>query len=135
MHDRVRYHPIWAVLYIFFGILFTIIFILGYVVLQQITDLISIVFGLFLIFIGNSFRKQPYMEYGEHFITVFNFFGKPRKKYTFQSKKDVFIDKNRLYLNGKKISANDWMIRKEDWMRALAFYSKDSDALIEELKG
>lgn len=133
MPQKVHYLSIYSGLYITLGFVFIVIFILGAVILQEFEMYLYIAAGLFLVVMGFSMRKTPYLLYDEQHIIVYGLFGQVRKEYSFEDKSEVYVRNKLFYLKDKKISANHWMVSKHDWRRAMEFFGEGSK-LINELQ-
>ena len=122
-----------ARLYIVLGILFVLIFTLGFLILKDYTNIIYALSSTFLIVIGFVSLKSPYADFSKNELIIYNFIGKIRIKYTFSDKKEVKVKNNKLYLNGEKMKISHSFVNTEEWKRLINFYSDDSQ-LLEELQ-
>ena len=128
--NKIFIRPSIARLYITFGVIFMLIFILGTLVLHDMINLLYFLASSLLIVFGIIALKSPYAIYDEKELILFNLFGKIRIKYTFSSKNSIVIKKNFLYLNGEKMKINKWFIQREEWNRMIQFYSTDNNDMI-----
>ena len=128
--NKIFIRPSIARLYITFGVIFMLIFILGSLVLHDMINLLYFLASSLLIVFGIIALKSPYAIYDEKELILFNLFGKIRIKYTFSSKNSIVIKKNFLYLNGEKMKINKWFIQREEWNRMIQFYSTDNNDMI-----
>ena len=127
MNGEIRYQSLWGRLYITFSLLFGVVFILGAIVLEDITIAINLLLCIVMLIIGNTMLKKPYAVYNEKEIIQYSIYGSVRKHHCFERKEEVEIKNNHLYLNGKKLKMNNWFVRKKDWERAKRFYSGQSE--------
>jgi hypothetical protein len=130
----VNYNPVYGRLYILFGIIFSVIFILGIFVLKDYTILLYLLFSGFLIVIGKSALKTNYAVFSKNELILFNLFGKQRKKYSFSLKTDVISRNNHLYYKGKKIKLNNWFVKKNEWRELMEFYATEDKSIIDEIQ-
>jgi hypothetical protein len=129
----IRYKAVYGRVYIFFGIIFTIVFIAGGIILDDPINYAYAIASLFMIQIGRNVIKNPYAEFDEKNIILYSFWGNIREKYSISSKKDLKLVKNRIYLNNKKLKMNSWFLATNDWKRILVFYALDNSSLDDEL--
>ena len=120
--QEIKYKAVYGRVYVLFGILFSIIFIAGAIILQNFMIFSYLLASAFLIFIGANILKNPYARFDEKTINLYSFWGNIRYKYTFSSKKELKLIKNNIYLNGKKLKMNAWFLAKNDWKRILHYY-------------
>jgi len=130
----VSYNPIYGRLYILFGIIFSLIFVLGIFVLGDYTIILYLLFSGFLIVIGKNALNTNYAIFSEKELLLFNIFGKTRKKYELSSKSDVLSKNNNLYFKGKKIKLNYWFVKKNEWRELIEFYSDQEKSIIDEIQ-
>ncbi|MBD3636524.1 MAG: hypothetical protein HUJ25_04210 [Crocinitomicaceae bacterium] len=130
---EVKYNPIYGRILIVLGIVFSLIFLLGFFVVHINESLLYTLFGAFLIVIGYGMIKGCYVKYGKDFIEAYNFTGGIRKRHEFSKKSDVTIRNGQLFVHGQRIWINNWFLKKADWKRMIAFYSESDDSLLTEL--
>lgn len=131
--QTIRYKSVYGRIYIFFGILFTIVFIAGAIILSDLFNLIYAVASVFMIQMGWNMLKKPYAEFDQKTIILYSFWGNIRNKYEFSSKNDLKLKNNRIWLADKKLKMNSWFLATNDWKRILKYYDLDSSELDDEL--
>lgn len=131
--QTIRYKSVYGRIYIFFGILFTIVFIAGAIILSDLFNLIYAVASVFMIQMGWNMLKKPYAEFDQKMIILYSFWGNIRNKYEFSSKNDLKLKNNRIWLADKKLKMNSWFLATNDWKRILKYYDLDSSELDDEL--
>jgi hypothetical protein len=131
--QSIKYKAVYGRIYIFFGILFTVVFIAGGIILDDPINYAYAIASLFMIQIGWNVLKKPYAEFDQKTIILYSFLGKIREKYEFSSNKELKLIKNRIYLNNKKLKMNSWFLATNDWKRILAFYELADSELDDEL--
>lgn len=122
-----------ARLYIVLGILFVLIFLMGFFILHDFTNIFYALSSCFLILIGFVALKNPYALFDQKELIIYNFIGKIRIKYTFSNKNEVKVKNNKLFLNGEKMKISHSFVNKEEWNRLINFYSGDAH-FIDELQ-
>lgn len=128
------YNPVYGRLLIAFGVLFTIIFVLGFAIADMAESLAYCLLTGLMIIIGYNIQQGPYATYNENGITLYNFRFKEREHYQFKDKSQITVNKDLFYLNGKKLKMNKWFIKKSDWNRMVQYYSSSDESLLTELK-
>lgn len=123
--NTLYYRPVVGRVYITFGILFILIFIMGTIILKDYWNILYAIASSFLIYIGNNIIKNPYAQFSENELVLFSFYGKTREKHSFTSKKQVNFKNKLVYIDGKKVKLNSWFIQNSDWRRFEAFYAND----------
>jgi hypothetical protein len=129
----VNYKSIYGRFLIVIGIVFTAIFILGFIADIDNSIYYTLLGGI-IILGGYGMLKGHYAIYDEQSISTFNFGFSKRTTYEFKDKSEIQVKNNLLYCNGKKLKMNSWFISKSDWSRMLKFYSDSDDTLLSELK-
>lgn len=122
---EIRYQHIWPVIYIMCGVIFSVIFLIGFYVLSEITYLFYLIFSAGLVGLGFVIRKRPCIKYNASNFIVTNLFGGTKYHFTFERKQDISVAQNKFYYLGAQINVNQFMLRSEDWQRAIAFFSDD----------
>lgn len=121
--NTLHYRPLVGRLYVTAGILFTCIFIIGWIVLDEWLNLFYAICSLAVIYIGIQINRHPYAEYSAKAITLNNFWGSSREQHEFDSINAIEVTQQHVFLNGKKLKMNAWFLQKGDWMRMKRFYS------------
>ena len=126
--NQLFYRPVVGRIYIAFGILFIVIFIMGTVILEDYINILYAVASSFLIYIGYNIIKNPYAAFNQNQLILYSFYGKTRDNYEFLSKNELKIKNKLVYIKGEKIKLNSWFIQAADWRRFEAFYATDESA-------
>lgn len=130
----VWYLSAWGAFHILTGIIFSVIFVLGAVVLKDFTFLAYLFLSFGLIFLGIIRLKKPYLICSDFKITVIGMFGQAIHQYTWTDKKELQIRGNRFYLNNQKLKFNNWFTNQNQYQNMIRFYS-GSELLSDELQG
>lgn len=131
---EVWYLNAWGGLHVLTGLIFSVIFILGAVVLKDYTYLIYLFLSFGLVFFGIVRLRKPYLICSDFKITVIGLFGKATRQYIWTDKKELQIKGNRFYLNNQKLKFNNWFTNQNQYQNMIRFYS-GSDLLGDELQG
>jgi hypothetical protein len=123
--NKLFYRAVVGRVYIAFGIIFILIFIMGTIILEDYLNILYAAASSFLIYIGINIIKNPYAQFDDNLLVLFNFYGKTREKHTLSSENELKIVNKLVYVNGEKIKLNSWFIQKADWRRFEAFYATD----------
>ena len=132
--NKLFYSPVYGSTLIFFGVIFTAIFILGYVIADISEALFYNILSALMIIIGYGILTGPYAIYSDQELILYTYGFKVRKTISYEDKTEIEVKNNHLYHQGKKIQMNDWFIKKADWNRMIQFYSSSEEALLSELK-
>jgi hypothetical protein len=123
------YHRIWGNLNIAVSILFSLIFILGALILNDLKFLLYLVFTAVNGYIGYMRLTVPYAVCTEETlgkngeIKVYNSYGKVQHTYRYQSRDEITVHGNRLYQGNKKLRFNSWFTKKHEWEKIVQYYS------------
>ncbi|MEZ4924395.1 MAG: hypothetical protein R2780_14580 [Crocinitomicaceae bacterium] len=120
--QEVKYNAVYGRLYILLGILFSVIFVVGGIILNDLTIYFNLLASAAIIYIGNNVLKNPYAKFDAQNIILYSFWGSERHHYTFK-KSDLKLKNGRIYLNKEKLKMNSWFLAKNDWNRILQFYA------------
>lgn len=132
--SSVYYGKVYANVLIVLGILFTLLFFLGFLILEDVTSLVSCGASGLIIMTGFLMKRKPYLTYGPKEIQLYSVTGKVREGFYFNDKRAVRISNNHIFLDDKKLKANDWFLNKAEWQRMVDYYSDSSEVLMSELK-
>jgi hypothetical protein len=133
MQGQLKYQPIWAFLYLFFGIVFGALFLGSAYYLNDSAIYLNTFAAGILVFIGYTMRTKPNVIYTKEEIIVFGLFGNERYRYDLKGTPILRLKNERFYLGGEKLKFNRWFIDKKDWERIKHFYFQEK-ALLDELQ-
>lgn len=135
MMNKVYYKSIYGRIYAILGVIFTLVFLLGTFVLNDLAILVYVIFSGFMIYLGIRMQKQPYAEYNKKELKLYSLWGGFRKRIEYQNPTEIQVKNNQLYYKGKKIRLNDWFVNEEQWQRMMRYYSEvGENELMDELK-
>ena len=133
MQLELYYHRTWGIINISFGIIFSVIFIVGALYLNDNSFFYYLILTGGNIILGMIRLKKPYVvcteirnddetiSAGE--IKVFNSFGMVQYSYTYKSPTEITVVKNRLCQNGTKLKFNSWFTNKHQWDKIIRYYT------------
>lgn len=134
MRLELYYHRTWGIINISLGIIFSVIFIVGALFLNDHSFFYYLILTGGNIILGMIRLKKPYVvcteirnddetiSKGE--IKVFNSFGIVQYTYTYSSPKEITVVKNRLCQNGTKLKFNSWFTNKHQWNKIISYYKE-----------
>jgi len=122
---KIYYKQIWGSLYLILGIIFSVLFILGFLVLHDFYILTYLILSIGLIVMGFFRLKTPYLICNKNEILVFGLIGNVLYRYSFLNDTEISINKNRFYLNGKKMKFNVWFTNKHHWKQLYQRFSNE----------
>jgi hypothetical protein len=123
------YQRIWGNLNIAVSILFSIIFILGAVILNDAKFLLYLIFTAVNGYIGYKRLTVPYVVCTEETpgkngeIIVYNSYGALQYTYRYQSRDEITVQGNRLYQGNKKLRFNSWFTKNHEWEKIVQYYA------------
>jgi len=120
---EVWYLRAWGTFHVITGIIFSIIFILGAVVIKDYSFLAYLFLSGGLIFIGFQRLTKPYIIVFNRHIEVRGLFGEIAKKYEWEDKKELSIKSGRIYLGSKKMQFNKWFTNQHQYEKLLRYCS------------
>lgn len=123
----VWYYKSWCRIHLILGLIFSFIFILGALALNNYIYLLYLLLSFNLIFMGYQRLKWPYIEYSQTRILVRGNWGYQSKKYNLGNNDRITYHKNRLYLNDQKLKLNHWFTNLHDWKRFINFFIPKHD--------
>ena len=129
MHLELWYQRIWGTVNIALGIIFSVIFILGAVVLNDPSLLFYLILTGGNIYFGWVRIKQPCVICDEAVqgsagaIRVYGIFGQLLVTYTYSHRSEIMVKENRLYQNGKKLKFNSWFTNLHQWEKIKRYYT------------
>lgn len=125
---EVWYQRIWGTLHIALGCVFSAIFILGALVLEDLSTLLYLVLSGLLIYKGVVRLRKPYLIYTRTKIVVYGAFGELFRTYEWEHPDDLMVRAARFYLRGKKLQFNAWFTNRHQYKHMLDYFSEDSSA-------
>lgn len=129
----VFYTHSWGAFHILIGIIFSTVFILGALILNDLFYLVHLLFSGGLIFMGTVRLQKPYLVCAHQNIQVTGHFGQKAYNYSWANDRDLKIKGNRLYLKDKKLKFNSWFTNQDQYKNMIRFYAK-SESLSDELQ-
>ncbi|MBI3136531.1 MAG: hypothetical protein HYZ14_17785 [Bacteroidetes bacterium] len=120
---EVWYLRIWGTFHVVVGAVFSVIFMLGAVVLNDYSFLLYLLFSGLLLYMGLVRLRKPYLVYSPNKIEVRGTYGEIYKTYTWEKADEVSVKDNRIFLNGKKLRFNAWFTNKHQYNRMIRFFS------------
>lgn len=130
---EVWYYRSWGAMHILLGILCSIIFVMGALILHNQSHLTYLLLSFGIIYMGYVRIRKPYLRCFDKKITVTGLLGNTSYEYIWEYDKDLVIKGNRLYLNNKKLKFNYWFTNQNQYQNMIRFYTK-SKSLIDELQ-
>ncbi len=130
---EVWYYRSWGALHIVLGILFSIVFIVGALLLDDLSHLVYLILSFGIVFMGFVRIRKPYLVCFDKKICVTGMFGTTAYEYFWEDEKDLSIKGGRLYLKNKKLKFNYWFTNQNQYQNMIRFY-KRSASLSDELQ-
>lgn len=130
---EVWYYRAWGALHVLLGILFSIIFIIGAVILNNPSHLAYLILSCGIIYMGFVRIRRPYLICSDKKICVTGLFGSIAHEYVWNDEKDLVVKRNRLYLKNEKLKFNYWFTNQNQYQNMIRFYTK-SASLSDELQ-
>lgn len=130
----VCYRPVYGRVLILLGVVFSAIFILGFIIADMVEALFYNILSAAMIIVGFGILKGPYIIYDDSQLILYAYGLKERERINYKNKTAIEVKNNRLYYQGKKVKINEWFIKKADWERLIRFYSGKETDLLDELK-
>lgn len=130
---EVWYLRVWGTFHIVTGIIFSVIFILGALVVKDYSFLAYLILSGGLIFTGYQRLSKPYLILYKNSIEVRGLFGEISKKYEWTNKKELSAISGRIYLRRSKMHFNNWFTNKHQYEKLLR-YCSDTTSLADELQ-
>lgn len=112
---------------ILIGVITSIIFSIGAIVLDEPTYWCYLILSVGLIIMGYMRLKKPYIVYSKNAIHVNGIFGIPFIKYEIQNKSQLKFSRNRLYYQGEKLKFNAWFVNRHQYKAMLNYFINDPD--------
>jgi hypothetical protein len=117
------YVRLWPVIYMATGILVSLIFGFGALILEDYINLLYMLLGAVLNVMGYNRLTKPYLEYSENFIRVRGGFGGILYTYSISKEDHVVVKNKRVFLNDEKLRFNHWFTRPHEYDKLLRFFS------------
>lgn len=130
---EVWYYRSWGAMHILLGILFSVIFVIGALILDNLFHLAYLILSFGIIYMGYVRIRKPYLICYDKKICVTGMFGAISHDYAWEDEKDLVIKGNRLYLKSKKLKFNYWFTNQNQYQNMIRFYKK-SASLSDELQ-
>ncbi len=130
---EVWYYRSWGAMHMLLGILFSIIFVMGALILDNLLHLAYLLLSFGMIYMGVVRIRKPYLTCFDKKISVTGPFGNISYEYVWDDEKDLVIKGNRLYLKNKKLKFNIWFTNQNQYQNMIPFYKK-SASLSDELQ-
>lgn len=133
MQLELYYHRTWGIINISLGIIFSLIFIIGAIFLNDNSFFYYLILTGGNIILGIIRLKKPYVlcseirnendEITSGEIKVLNSFGQVQYRYEYKSTSEITVVGNRLCQNGTKLKFNSWFINKHQWNKIIRYYT------------
>lgn len=130
---EVWYYRSWGAMHILLGILFSIVFVMGAFILDNLSYLAYLLLSFGIIYMGFVRIRKPYLTCADKKISVTGPLGNTSYEYAWEDEKDLIIKGNRLYLKNKKLKFNYWFTNQNQYQNMIRFY-KRSASLSDELQ-
>jgi hypothetical protein len=130
---EVWYYRAWGTLHVLLGILFSVVFILGAFIPDNLSSLAYLILSFGIVYMGIVRLRKPYLICYDKKISVTGMFGGTAHEYTWEDEKDLVIAGNRLFLKKKKLRFNYWFTNQNQYQNMIRFYS-GSASLSDELQ-
>jgi hypothetical protein len=130
---QVWYYRAWGALHVLLGILFSVVFIVGALLLDDLSHLMYLILSFGISYMGFVRIRKPYLICYDKKICVTGMFGALAYEYIWEDEKDLVIKGNRLYLKNKKLKFNYWFTNQNQYQNMIRFYKK-SASLSDELQ-
>lgn len=125
-NGEVWYLRTWGTFHLVVGIIFSVIFILGAIVINDYTFLLYLILSAGLIYMGINRLKKPYIEYSAQHITVRGVFGEIAKNYIIQKSDIIHVKNNSVFLNSKKMKFNHWFTNPHQYAKMIRLFSVEN---------
>lgn len=123
--NEVWYLKSWGAFHVVTGLIFSVIFALGAVMLDEITYFLYLIPSAGIVYMGWVKLRHPYISYTKNQLIVRGTFGDIYKKYIFSDNDRLLTQNNRILLNGEKLKFNRWFTNQHQYKAMLAYFSGD----------
>ena len=130
---EVWYLRAWGAFHVVTGIIFSVIFILGAVVVKDYSFLAYLILSGGLIFTGYQRLSKPYLILYKNNLEVRGLFGEISKKDEWTTMNELTVRSGRIYLRKSKMHFNSWFTNKYQYEKLLR-YCSDKTSLADELQ-
>lgn len=123
---EVWYVSAWGLFHVITGIVFSLIFLIGALLLEDLKLLAYIICSAGLVYMGFVRLKKPYIRYSASKIELTGTFGEQLRSYEIKPGDETVVKHNRIYLNGSLLRFNNWFVKKAQYNKMLRFYNPDA---------
>ncbi|MBK8927725.1 MAG: hypothetical protein IPM74_17935 [Crocinitomicaceae bacterium] len=123
---EVWYMKAFATFHILTGVLFSVIFILGALILKDFFYFLYLILSIGIVVMGINRLRKPYICCFKNEITVTGLFGEISKTYKWEQKNEICISGNRVFVQGKKLKFNSWFTNVHQYQKMLRYLSGEN---------